>query len=72
MVISSFSPSIAGEIHSLSCDVSLAQDLRESPVIEWVGPEGLIEDDLLEGVTLSSSSPSTTITLTSEPLRDSH
>ena len=44
VVISSSGPSTAGETHSLTCDVALAQDLRESPVIEWMGPEGPIED----------------------------
>ena len=72
VVTSSSSPSAAGETHSLTCDVTLAQDLRESPVIEWVGPEGPIEDGAVEGVTLSSSSPSTTMTLTFNPLRTSH
>ena len=72
MVISSSGSSTAEETHSLTCDVALAQDLRESPVIEWVGPEGPIEDGAVEGVTLSSSSPSTTMTLTFDPLRTSH
>ena len=72
VVISSFGVSTAGETHSLTCNVSLAQDLRESPVIEWVGPEGPIEDGAVEGVTLSSSFPSTTMTLTFDPLRTSH
>ena len=72
VVISSSGPSTAGETHSLTCDVALAQDLRESPVIEWVGPEGPIEDGAVDGVTLSSSSPATTMTLTFDPLGTSH
>ena len=72
VVIHSSCPSTAGETHSLTCDVALAQDFRESPVLEWVWPEGSIEDGTVEGVTLSSSSPSTTMTLTFDPLRTSH
>ena len=72
MIISSTGPSTAGETCSLTCDVSLIQDLRESPVIQWVGPVGRIEDETLVGMTLSSSSPSTTMTLTFDPLHTSH
>ena len=32
--------SIAGETYSLTCSVSLEQVLRQSPVIEWIGPDG--------------------------------
>ena len=32
--ISSVESSTAGEVYSLTCDVSLSQNLRQSPVIE--------------------------------------
>ena len=56
--------STAGEVYSLTCDISLSQNLRQSPVIEWVGPDGNIKDH-------TSSSPSTTMTLLFNPLRTS-
>ena len=65
--------SSAGEIYSLTCDVSLSQNLRQSPVIEWVGPDGKVIDNMsLRDVSLINSSPSTTITLIFNPLRTSH
>ena len=65
--------STAGEVYSLTCDVSLSQSLRQSPVIEWVGPDGnVIDNATLTDVSLTSSSPSTTMTLLFNPLRTSH
>ena len=65
--------STAGEFYNLTCDVSLSQNLRQSPVIEWVGPDGnVIDNTTLSIVTLTSSSPSTTMTLLFNPLRTSH
>ena len=65
--------STAGEVYSLTCDVSLSQNLRQSPVIEWVGPDGnVIDNTTLKDVSLASSSPSTTMTLLFNPLRTSH
>ena len=55
--------STAGKVYSLTCDVSLNQNLRQSPVIEWVGPDGnVIDNTTLRDVSLNSSSPSTTMT----------
>ena len=49
------------------------QELRESPVIEWIGPDGsVIENGIPVDVSLSSSSPSTTKTLLISRLRTSH
>ena len=71
--ISSVESSTAGEVYSLTCDVSLSQNLRQSPVIEWVGPdENIIDNTTLRDVSLTSSSPSTTMTLLFNPLRTSH
>ena len=66
--------STAGEVYSLTCDVSLGQNLRQSPVIEWVGPDGNVIDNTttLGDVSYTSSSPSTTMTLSFNPLRTSH
>ena len=65
--------STAGEVYSLTCDVSLSQNLRQSPVIEWVGPDGnVIDNTTLRDVSLTSSSPFTTMTLLFNPLRTSH
>ena len=63
--------SIAGETYSLTCTVSLEQELRESPVIEWIGPDGgVIENGTPVDVSLNSSS--TTMTLLFSPLHTSH
>ena len=71
--ISSVESSTAGEVYSLTCDVSLSQNLRQSPVIEWVGPDGNVIDNItLRNVSLTSSSPSATMTLLFNPLRTSH
>ena len=71
--ISSSGTSTAGEVYSLTCDVSLSQNLRQSPVIEWVGPDGnVIDNTTLRDVSLNSSFPSTTMTLLFNPLRTSH
>ena len=60
--------SIAGAPLSLTCNVILAQVLRERPVIEWVWPNRTkIENGTLEGVSVFSSSPSTTVTLIFTP-----
>ena len=62
--------SIAGTTLSLMCNVILAPDLRERPVIEWVLPNGTrIENGTLEEVSVLSSSPPTTLTLIFAPLR---
>ena len=69
----SFGSSTAGKNYSLTCNVSLSQNLRQSPVIEWVGPDGnVIDNTTLSNVSLTSSSPSTTMTLLFHPLRTSH
>ena len=63
----------AGKVYSLTCDVSVSPNLRQSPVIEWVGPDGnVIDNTTLRDVSLTSSSPSTTMTLLFNPLRTSH
>ena len=65
--------SIAGETYSLTCTVSLEQVLRQSPIIEWIGPDGrVIENGKIVDVSLWSSSPSTTMTLLFSRLRTSH
>ena len=65
--------SIAGETYSLTCTVSLEQELRQSPVIEWIGPDGsVIENGTIVDMSLSSSSPSTTMSLLFTRLRTSH
>ena len=65
--------STAGEVYSLTCDASLSQNLRQSPIIEWVGPDGnVIDNTTLRDVSLTSSSPSTTMTLLFNPLRTSN
>ncbi len=33
---------LAGDMFALTCNVSLNQNLRQSPVIEWVWPSGII------------------------------
>ena len=71
--ISTAGSNTAGEVYSLTCDVSLSQNFRQSPVIEWVGPDGnVIDNTTLRDVSLTSSSPSTTMTLLFNPLRTSH
>ncbi len=71
--ISSSGSTTAGEIYAVTCDVSLNQNLRQAPVIEWVGPSGLVlNDSSLEDMLLSSSSPSTSLTLSFTPLHTSH
>ena len=63
--------SIAGETYSLTCTVSLEQELRQSPVIEWIRPDGrVIESGTIVDVSLSSSP--TTMTLLFSPLHTSH
>ena len=47
--------------------------LRQSPIIEWIGPDGrVIENGKIVDVSLWSSSPSTTMTLLFSRLRTSH
>ncbi len=71
--ISSSGSAIAGEMYAITCNVSLNQNLRQTPVMEWVGPSGLVlNDNSLENVSLSTSSPSTTLTLLFTPLHTSH
>ena len=66
--------SIAGETYRLTCTVSLEQELRESPVIEWIGPDGrVVQNGAQVDVSLSSSSSTTmTMTLLFSPLHTSH
>ena len=73
MTVTGSGSSIAGSTHSLTCNVILAHDLRERPVIEWVWPNGTkIENGKLEGVSVLSSSPSTKLTLIFAPLHINH
>ena len=63
--------SVAGETYSLTCSVRLEQELRQSPVIEWIGPDGrVMENGTPVDVSLSSSP--TTMTLLFSPLHTSH
>ena len=72
-MICSSGNSTAGEVYSLTCDISLSQKLRQSPVIEWVGPDGnVIDNTTLRDESLTSSSPSTTMILLFHPLQTSH
>ena len=72
MTITSSGSSIAGDTCSFICDVTIAQELRERLLIEWLWPNGTkIENGTLEGVSVFSSSPST-LTLTFAPLHISH
>ncbi len=71
--ISSSGSTTAGEMYAVTCDVSLNQNLRQAPVIQWVGPSGLVLDDnSLEDLLLSTASPSTSLTLSFTPLHTSH
>ena len=73
VIVSVSGSSIAGAPLSLTCNVILAQVLRERPFIEWVWPNRTkIENGTLAGVSVFSSSPSTTVTLIFTPLRISH
>ncbi len=64
---------VAGDTYALTCNVSLSESLRQSPIIEWTDPSGLgLNDNSLIDVTLSSSSQSTTITLSFTQLHTSH
>ena len=72
MVISSSGSSTAGETHILACDVSLPQDLEDSPVLEWVGPKGMIENGAIDGLKLFSSFSSPTMIISFDPLHTSH
>ena len=73
VIVTSSGSSIAGAPLSLTCNVILAQVLRKRPVIEWVRPNGTkIENGTLEGVSVFSSSPSTTLTLIFAPLHIHH
>ncbi len=71
--ISSSGSTTAGEMYAVTCDVSLNQNLRQVPVIQWVGPSGhVINNSSLDDMLLSSSSPSTLLTLSFTPLHTSH
>ncbi len=71
--ISSSGSTTAGEMYAVTCDVSLNQNLRQAPVIQWVGPSGLvINNSSLDDMLLSSSSPFTSLTLSFTPLHTSH
>ena len=69
VTMTSSGSSIAGAPLSLTCNVTLAHDLRERPVIEWVRPNGaMIENGTLEDVSVLSSSLSTILILILAPL----
>ncbi len=71
--ISSSGSTTAGELYAVTCNVSLNQILRQAPVIEWVGPSGLVLDhNSLEDLLLSTASPSTSLTLSFTPLHTNH
>ncbi len=71
--ISSSGSTTAGEMYAVTCDVSLNQNLRQAPVIQWMGQSGLvINNSSLEDMLLSSSSPFTSLTLSFTPLHTSH
>ncbi len=71
--ISSSGSAVAGEMYAVTCQVSLNKKLGQTPVIEWVWPSELVlNDNSLENVSLSTSSPSTTLTLSFTPLHTSH
>ena len=73
VTITSSGSSVAGTTHNLTCYITFAQSLKEEAVIEWMWPNGTkIVNRTLEGVSLFSSSPSTTLTLTLAPLRTSY
>ncbi len=64
--------SMAGNTFTLTCNVTLPQQLRETPAVVWIGPDGMeIGNGTVEGVTVSLSSPLTKV-LTFSPLRTSH
>ena len=72
VTVRSSGSSIAGAPLSLTCNVILAHDLGERPVIEWVWPNGTnIENGTLGDVSVFSS-PSTTVTLIFAPLHINH
>ncbi len=71
--ISSSGSTAAGEMYAVTCHVGLNQNLRQAPVIQWVGPSGLVlNDSSLDDMLLSTSSPSTSLTLSFTPLHTSH
>ena len=73
VTVSSSGSSIAGSTHSLTCNIILTQDLKERHVIEWVWPNGTrIENGTLDGVSVFSSLPVTTLTLIFAPLHINH
>ncbi len=64
---------VAGDTYAFTCNVSLSESLRQSPIIEWTDPSGFVlNDNSLIDVILSSSSPSTTKTLSFTQLHTSH
>ena len=70
VMIMSAGESIAGVNHSLTCSVTLEQNLRAPLLIQWTAPNGsIIQDETLVDVTVSSSS---NLSLTFNPLHTSH
>ena len=72
--VSSHGSSEAGQPHTLTCTVTDEEDITETPVVTWVGPEG---QNLSSGRDITLGSPivvgmTTTLTITFNPLRVSH
>ena len=69
--IESAGESTAGINHTLTCTVTLEQDLRAPLLIQWTAPNGsIIENKTLVDVTVSKSSNN--LSLTFAPLHTSH
>ena len=69
--IESAGESTAGVNHTLTCTVTLEQDLRAPLLIQWTAPNGsIIGNETLVDVTVSRSSNS--LSLTFGPLHTSH
>ena len=71
MDIESTGPSFAGETYSLTCTVSLPQQLRDTPTIQWTNSNGTEIENDLSNVTVSRPSP-LVVVLTFAPLHISH
>ncbi len=64
--------STAGNTLTLTCNVTLLQQLRDTLAIVWMGPDRMeIGNETVDGVTMSLLSPLTGV-LTLSPLRTSH
>ena len=72
--VASTGPSLAGTTLTLTCNITLLQDLRATPTIEWVGPDGSrIQNG--PGVVVSTpfpEGPSLLVTVELSPLQTSH